>query len=104
MKLTPEDKMKFCCAEIGEYIDHPDYPVKYENMFREFCIDLPPFNTLGIEYCPWCGSKLPKDLREEWFDILEQEYGIETEIGEVRSRTDIPKEFRSDEWWKKRGL
>ena len=44
------------------------------------------------------------DLREEWFETLEREYGIETDVGEARDRTDIPQEFWSDEWWKKREL
>jgi len=96
--------MKFCCLEIEEYTTHPDYPVKYKSEFREYGFNLPPFNILSLDYCPWCGSKLPKDLRDEWFDTLEQEYDIETNIGEARDRKDIPNEFWSDEWWKKRGL
>jgi hypothetical protein len=41
---------------------------------------------------------LPKGLREEFFNILEKEYKIETDIGEYKQRTDIPQEFKSDEW------
>jgi len=35
---------------------------------------------------------------------LEKEYKIKTDIGEWKERSDIPQEFKSDEWWKKRGL
>jgi hypothetical protein len=76
--------------------------VGYKAIDRRFVIE----GDLGLEmdYCPWCGTKLPENLREEWFETLEREYGIETDIGEARDRTDIPQEFWSDEWWKKRSL
>lgn len=76
--------------------------VTYKAIDRRFVIE----GDLGLEmdYCPWCGTKLPENLREEWFETLEREYGIETDIGEARDRTDIPQEFWSDEWWKKRSL
>ena len=38
------------------------------------------------------------------FDLLESEYEIDADIGDYKSRPDIPAEFRSDEWWRKRDL
>ncbi len=55
-----------------------------------------------IYYCPWCGAKFPKELFDEWYDILEKEYGIEDPIHTDRKK--VPAEFWSDKWWKKRGL
>ena len=53
-----------------------------------------------LKYCPWCGKKLPKSLSEEFFGILEKEFNLDT-LYEMKK---APKEFQSDEWWKKRGL
>ena len=55
-----------------------------------------------IHYCPWCGSKLAKELSDEWLYVLEQEYGIKDPQGNDRKK--VPPEFKTDEWWKKRGL
>jgi len=59
-------------------------------------------------YCPWCGKKLPKDLNEEWGEILKNEYGMTTkDLFNKKGRWDelkVPEELRTDEWWKKRNL
>jgi hypothetical protein len=93
---------KFCCEDLLYVITNPRTSISYDPIDRRFCIEGD--QGLKIDYCPWCAKKLPKDLREEWFETLEREYGIETDVGEARDRTDIPQEFWSDEWWKKRGL
>ncbi|CAG8835396.1 35641_t:CDS:1, partial [Racocetra persica] len=55
-------------------------------------------NIITFSYCPWCGVKLPKGLREELFNALKKEYGEEINIGEHRFREDVSPEFKSDEW------
>lgn len=55
-----------------------------------------------IANCPWCGTKLPKELSDEWYDTLETEYGIIDPTHKERAK--VPAEFWTDEWWKKRGL
>jgi hypothetical protein len=57
----------------------------------------------GIRYCPWCSSKLPKSLEDEWEDELRKTLGIERAL-EPEEYNLIPAEFQTDEWWKKRGL
>jgi hypothetical protein len=37
-----------------------------------------------IEYCPWCGARLPSSLRDEYFERLEQ-LGLEPEPAAYRS-------------------
>jgi hypothetical protein len=106
------DKKEFCCEEMYSHLFRSDKKTSeihfdYYPVFREYFIDYKKEYGEDIQlvrYCPWCGSKLPKRLRHEWFDTLEKEYKIETDIGEYKERTDIPQEFKSDEWWKKRGL
>jgi hypothetical protein len=39
---------------------------------------------------------LPASLRENYFDTLEKEHQIETNLGEYKERSDIPVDFRSD--------
>jgi len=58
----------------------------------------------NITYCPWCGAKLPENLRDKYFEILENEYGLDVDIFDIKNNPNIPEEFKSDEWWKKRGL
>lgn len=43
-----------------------------------------------IKFCPRCGKKLPKRLRDEFFNTLKKVYSIETDIGECRERFDFP--------------
>jgi len=97
---------KFCCDYLVSRLAGKDACIGYDSLLREFYlerIDTKSVITL-IWFCPWCGNKLPKGLRKEWFDTLEKECKIETDIMEWKNRTDIPQEFKSDEWWKKRGL
>ncbi|CAG8448193.1 812_t:CDS:2 [Racocetra fulgida] len=101
------DRKDFCCEEMYENLLGEDNSGEcelhfgYIPQFREYFIDIKDEYggaVLLISYCPWCGKKLPKGLREEFFDILEKEYKIETDIGEYKERADIPQEFKSDEW------
>lgn len=50
-----------------------------------------------IRYCPWCGEKLPKSRRDEWFDCLKKN-GFDTPFEDFDK---IPSEFKTSEWWEK---
>jgi len=99
-------KGPFCCLDMNSMLDNDDelYNVKYSPKAREYYLkSLQGPYCRTIEFCPWCGSELPKSLGDEWFDILENEYGLDMPaIPEQKKR--IPAEFLTDEWWKKRGL
>jgi hypothetical protein len=78
-------------------------PCFYNPKFREYYLQ----ETRGkgsrkINFCPYCGTKLPQDLSDLWFDILEKELGLDPWIPKQRKK--IPADFLTDEWWKKRGL
>jgi hypothetical protein len=76
----------------------------YNTRFREYGVKAAqkraPYTP--ITYCPWCGRQLEPSLRDLWAKLLIKEHGIknpfETPIAQ------LPKSFRTDEWWKRRGL
>jgi hypothetical protein len=55
-----------------------------------------------IAFCPFCGTRLPEPKRNLWFDKLEA-MGLTdiTAFDDISGRTDIPKEFLTDEWYRK---
>lgn len=78
--------------------------IYYSPSMREYYIPLKFQHAVqGIFYCPWCGVKLPESVRDQYFDILETEYGIESDL-EMEEQEGFPEEFKTDEWWKNRGL
>ena len=92
-----------CCSDMDT-----ESTIKYEKHLRKYSLIYyhskhRKYNQ--IHYCGSCGKELPKSLEKEWRDILEKEFGIKNDI-EVGSSQwqQIPKEFKTDEWWKKRGL
>jgi hypothetical protein len=56
----------------------------------------------SLKYCPWCGVEFPKTLGDEWMDTVRDELGLEDPADDDRDK--VTEEFRTDEWWKKRGL
>lgn len=92
------------CRLMNDFLEDKRMPIGYIPRFREYYFDLRYSPAMqGIKYCPWCGELLPEDLRDEYFDVLEKEYGISNPFDEYQSKN-FPEEFKSDEWWKKRGL
>lgn len=86
--------------DIFNLVNSDDYPIIYNNKFREFGISILDGGSsyLKIQYCPITGKKLPKSLRDEWFDELEK-LGLEPSDSEK-----IPKEFLDDNWWISRNI
>ena len=95
-----------CCnsmdsAITNEVISHSTFARDYNIVFA-VSRGYKAGRCIEISHCPWCGIFLGKPLNSEYFDILEKEYGIE--IPDLENFTNVPEEFRTDEWWKKRGL
>lgn len=89
---------------MSDFLEDERIPLKYSPKYREYFFDLLHSHaSQGILYCPWCGKKLPSRLGEKWFEILTQEYNISDPYDKKQSKL-VPEEFKSDEWWKKRGL
>lgn len=93
-----------CCKLIEKFLEDPRINIYYSPKFREYVTHL--LNSPAKQcyfYCPWCGKKLPDSLRDEYFESLEKEYGIDDPFDKKQAKQ-VPEEFKSDEWWKKRGL
>ncbi len=100
--------MKYCCEIMSSHIsnDHDmDQLIYYDKCCRTYAVRLikDDHGTHQIiKYCPWCGTKLPEDLSDRWFEILNNEYDIDDPMG--ADEAEVPIEFLTDEWWKKRGM
>jgi hypothetical protein len=78
--------------------------VDYDPVVRDYGIRFGKNMVDMLHFCPWCGSKLPKTLMREMFDTIEKEYGIPRLEADIDNYTNVPDEFKTDEWWRKRGL
>ena len=92
----------FCCfplytsttlntADAGKNIVYTPYTRTYA------MVSIGDWYMSVITYCPYCGKKLPVDLYEKRLEIIEKEFP-------EFSENEIPEEFKTDEWWRKRGL
>jgi uncharacterized protein DUF6980 len=105
---------QFCCEIMNQqaklFWDNKlkDHTVIYDKRWRDYFVY---FNEekeqrdremlTPIYFCPWCGTKLPVSLADDWYDILDNEYGIDHPAVDKHK---VPPEFQTDEWWRKRGL
>lgn len=83
-----------CCRAL--YEDLLDGEVVYNKIYNYF--HYPYSRVFG--YCPNCGAKLPNYL-DDYDDELEKVTGKSLSI---ITEEEIPEEFKSDEWWRKRGI
>jgi hypothetical protein len=77
--------------------DCPDVLIDYSAKFREYGLLIHDGgrSSIGIAYCPWCGSRLPESLRDRWFAKLES-LGFTDPLSQ-----DIPEDFKSEAWYRK---
>lgn len=110
-EIFEKDKKNYngphCCLSTHLAVDKSDpeniSPDYYNPKFRAYYLKaVRGHGAEQIYFCPRCGKKYPKELSEEWFDILEKEYHINDPLSNYREQA--PTEFDTDEWWKKRGL
>jgi len=95
-----------CCLDMAWFISEPlEYEsqgpnpvILYIASHREYRIDISHRGNSStlINYCPWCGEKLPSALTKEWYDTL-YKLGFTDP-----SEQDVPDKFNSDAWWKEK--
>jgi hypothetical protein len=85
------------CEEHSNPFDCPDNLIYYNERFDEYGLIIHDGgnSSLQIDYCPWCGTKLPSSKRDLWFDTLEK-LGFDDPFEQ-----DIPKKFNTEEWYRK---
>lgn len=93
----------YCCLTMDAELSGDDAVLYYSPRYREYGVKIPK-STGGVlmDYCMFCGKKLPFSVSDEWFEILKKEYGLERPL--TADKKKVPQEFLTDEWWKKRGL
>jgi hypothetical protein len=89
----------FCCNEMGFFMDQKEIGLVYIDKYREYGFE---YRDGGgsfqlIRFCPWCGSKLPNSLRDEWFDRLKI-IGIDDPLV-----SKIPEIYQTSAWWRRAG-
>ena len=88
-------RVRFCCEQMRRAVEDPDVPIVYIPQFNEYGVRILDGGTsfIQLQFCPWCGSKLPESLREAWFAELSKR-GIDP-------ADDVPPEFTDDRWYTK---
>ncbi len=81
-------------------MEDPRIPVSYDPIRREYSLDGGETGYYVMNFCFWCGHKFPKNLSDEFCDI----FNNVLKLDENTPDEELPEEFRTDEWWKKRGL
>jgi hypothetical protein len=103
--------MKHCCEIMDNWLvekhaQQTGSPViRYSVNTRSYNFILH-YDSLGsylqFFYCPWCKTRLPEELGEKWCEVLKEELGIDDMDAQIYAK--LPAEFKTDQWWKKRGL
>jgi hypothetical protein len=97
--------MKNCCAEMEKFVSEKEIHISYCPKTRVYGIAYKAGTGGGIQlinFCPWCGKSLPKKLTDEYYDIIHDD--LKLDIFDKNYKRKMPSEFKTDEWWKKRGL
>ena len=100
---------KICCDQMYHCLEECRLPIKYSAVFREYYLQLTikrklknqeSFCTIPIFYCPWCGDKFEESLRDFYKKYMQKIYHLTPDMCQVYEDPRIPKEFKSNEWWK----
>ncbi|MGD9869233.1 MAG: hypothetical protein AB7U38_14675 [Hyphomicrobiales bacterium] len=90
--------VEFHCEQHSSPFECPDALVHYSEVFDEYGIiihDGGPSYSL-IQYCPWCGAKLPESQRDRYFAELDA-LGIEYDFLDDET---LPEKYRTAAWRK----
>ncbi|MBM4026788.1 MAG: hypothetical protein FJ280_15490 [Planctomycetes bacterium] len=90
------DQVEHKCGQCEDSFACPDALIYYDLKFDEYGIIVHDGGEsyVTIDFCPFCGSKLPQSKRDLWFERLEA-LGIDPWDPDAR-----PAEFQTDEWYR----
>lgn len=107
MTHTEKPAYPHACPSMTVLVDDPRFGVTYSPRVRRYALeergDRGPDDLRTVQrldYCPWCGSALPSDLSEQWWDAVDAATGGTYELGDPLST--LPAELRTDAWWRGR--
>ena len=104
---------KFCCGRMAANVTlevnlNRGQVITYDPTIRGYsvCVIKQKNAISPISYCPYCGKKLPSELEDTWVEVIRTEFGRDyfCESDGEWFENNLPEEFKTDEWWKKRGL
>jgi hypothetical protein len=83
------------CERMALALSGTEYPLRYYDRFREYSVLVIDGgeSVLIIEYCPFCGVKLPRSVRDDWYDRLDR-------LGLDPDSDAIPDMMKSGSWWR----
>lgn len=107
MMKSLKNLREHCCEQMTRNINDKRAQIFYLPHYRSYYIEYiyePEFRARHVlNYCPWCGVKLPEDLTEKYYVSLEKDCGIDSYEAKDHPEN-IPDEFKTEAWWLKRGL
>ena len=95
-----EKESNFCCLTFNKCVSkEKEGGIIYLPQTRSFLLQASREDYLDMQYCPFCASKLPLDLTDMLMRIVYDNLKLDG-----FEDTRLPTEFRSDAWWRNRGL
>ena len=85
-----------CCEQMRDRLADGETAIWYLPKYREYgipALDGGGNSMIVIRFYPWCGVRLPKSLRRQWFDRLDQ-------LGLEPNDPNVPAAMLTDAWWK----
>lgn len=92
--------VEHCCEQMTSHLADGEVCIRFSAKYREYgLLYLPEFgeSIQLINFCPWCGARLPTPLGDRWYSELEQ-------LGIHEPDNGVPEEFMSEAWWQNRSL
>jgi len=103
-----------CCKFMQVFLDEGSVGIYYDPVIRGYfiCLRGVKEGKQVIYHCPWCGKKFLPSLVEVYLETLDKAFNILMcpytrtyfKPGQEDTEVDLPEEFKSAEWWKKRNL
>ncbi|MGW7258388.1 DUF6980 family protein [Streptomyces sp. NPDC054834] len=86
-------QVNWLCDQHPDPFDCPDALIGFTPKFQEYGLIIHDGGTssIGIDFCPWCGQRLPESQRDRWFEVLESR-GIDPWAD------DVPVDFQDGRW------
>lgn len=88
--------LHFTCEQHSDPYECGDYALIYHPLFCEYGLIIRDggMSYLLIDYCPFCGSKLPERRRDWWFDELERRGIDDIEVDFANLPDDLQRDIR----------